>query len=209
VIRVTKYVVGEILEKFSEGVGVNPAFVQAMYTELQQGSTAFVSAEMDEQVSVKSLGGVGVQFALVYLRAVSVPEVPLEQLEDDPNCWHPYLVREIKRMTASAASGTGAAEAGGDAAAGDPMTVNELTASETFHVAKWEKVDKAHDPVGLPRDAGMSLIDEDEEDDTIDQEDEGEGQEEGEGEDGEAEEGEEGEEEEDEEGQGHGPELAV
>jgi hypothetical protein len=205
VVRATKYVVGEILEKFSEGVGVNPAFVQAMYTELQQGSTAFVAVEMDEQESVQSLPGVGVQFALVYLRAVSVPDVPLEVLEDDPNCWNPYLAREIKRMAATAdADETGE---GGNTPGGSPMTINELTASETIHVAKWEKVDKVHKPVGLPRDAGLTLIDEDVEDDTIDEEDEGEGQEEEEsvlGKDGEGEGDEEGE-----EGEGQGPELAT
>jgi hypothetical protein len=178
-----------------------------MYTELQQGSTTFVAAEMDEQESVQSLPGVGVQFALVYLRAVSVPDVPLEVLEDDPNCWLPYLAREIKRMAATADADE--TVEGGNRPGGSPMTINELTASETIHVAKWEKVDKVHKPVGLPRDAGLTLIDEDVEDDTIDEEDEGEGQEEeeeegvlGKGGDGEgAEEGE--------EGEGRGPELAT
>lgn len=141
VARVLKYTVGEILEKYSEGVKVNPAFVQAMYSEMLAGSSATVAVDMASQELVLTLPQVCTVFPTNFLQLKSVSEVLIDAMEDDPNQWHPYMERVTKRMTTNILVSEGARQ---------PLIKQELLVTEAFPVPKWEKIDRQYDAVGLP-----------------------------------------------------------
>ena len=167
--RINKFVVGEILEKYSSGVGVNPAYVQAMYTEMLAGSSLSVQTEM-AAVEPKILAFIAHVLPTALLDAKAVAEVNFEILDEVSDMWHPYLERDIKKMnTEMLRSGENVEETI------KPLVFEELLATETFPMQPWSKIVKDYPPVGLPEDAEFDLLadgEEDEGDDDDDDDDE-------------------------------------
>lgn len=163
--RINKFVVGEILEKYSSGVGVNPAYVQAMYTEMLAGSSLSVKTEM-AAVEPKILAFVAHVLPTALLDGKVVREVTFEALDEGSDMWHPYLERDIKKMnTEMLRSGENFAETI------KPLIFQELLATEAFPMQPWSKIVKDYPPVGLPEDTEFDLVEnEDEKDDDEDEE---------------------------------------
>ncbi len=94
--KICKYVIGEVLEKYSEGIFVDPGFVQSMFQEMTSGNFKEVKDHCHQQ----KCRGVEMKchFNLPPIEAKPAVELKYFLTASAADQWKPFLVTERKRM---------------------------------------------------------------------------------------------------------------
>lgn len=96
IIRLGKFVIGVILDKYHKGISINPAFVQSLYTELLSNSLQEIPFLMN-QVKFKDLE-CETFFSKTLLNMIKPLAITLESYPPREKQWSPVISKERKRM---------------------------------------------------------------------------------------------------------------
>jgi len=142
--KICKYTLGEVLEKYSEGVYVDPAFVQSMYTEMNQGKTREVLA-LVQALPPRALQ-ISATFSLPGIKSKVGEVLGYFITTGAANQWKPFLVRERKRMVTEML----------DKSIVEPMVYINLLNMATVAHNTWTKVEDMYPRLSLPSEAELA-----------------------------------------------------
>lgn len=97
IIRVGKFVISVILDKYSKGIGVNPSFVQSLFTELVNNTLQDVPLMMG-QVVIRQLDYINMLVATNLLKFIQPTLVTLDSYPAREGEWTPFISLERKRL---------------------------------------------------------------------------------------------------------------
>lgn len=142
--NICKYTLGEVLEKYSEGVFVDPAFVQSMYTEMTQGHSSEVIA-LVQAMPPRALQ-ISASFSLPDVKNKKGQVLGYFVTTGAVNQWKPFLVRERKRMVTDML----------DKSIVEPMVYKNLLHMSTVAHNAWTKVEDMYPRLSLPSGAEIA-----------------------------------------------------
>ena len=141
VVAVGKYVIAEILEKFSNGVSVDPTFVQSMYLEITHGNTKQVEQFMDKTL-FKDLGLQLVNGDIGVLQnwPLRDPTWASYKWETNDESWKPYVHQVRIPMETTLL----------DRSPGQPLSHAVYIESDFLPLEQHSKIVTTYDLVGSP-----------------------------------------------------------
>jgi len=142
--KICKYTLGEVLEKYSEGVYVDPAFVQSMYTEMNRGKTKEVLT-LAQSLPPRALQ-ISASFAQPNIKNKVGNVLGYFITTGAMNQWKPFLVRERKRMVTEML----------DKSIVVPMNYKNLLNTATVAHNAWAKVEDMYPRLSLPSKAEIT-----------------------------------------------------
>ncbi len=145
---VGKYVIAEILEKYSKGVNVDPAFVQSMFVEITEGNSSKVAAFMDG-VLFKSITIDLANTDVALFSAKKGHDAEWEYAEENETMWKPYLFRERIHMETQML----------DNSPGQVIAFAEFVPSDPLPVPSYEKIIRDYPRIGLPPEGEWDHVD--------------------------------------------------
>ena len=142
--KICKYTLGEVLEKYSAGVYVDPAFVQSMYTEMKLGNSSEVIAYV-RSLPPRALHN-SPTFSLPDIKNKASDILPYFITVGAADQWKPFLVRERKRMVTEML----------DKTIIEPIKYENLLHLATIPHSIWSKIEDEYPRVKLPSDAEVN-----------------------------------------------------
>ena len=125
---VGKYVIAEILEKYSKGMSVDPAYIQSMFVEITEGNSTKVMGFMDE-VLFKHINIDLANEDVVLFKVKKGCDALWEYAEENETMWKPYLYTERIHMKTQML----------DNAPGQVIAFTEFVTSEPCRCPRTEK----------------------------------------------------------------------
>ena len=146
--KLGKYVIGEILEKYSAGISVDPVFVQSMFTEMTAGHSDEVIKSMKNcEPQIVSLSPV---FTGESVEKKKLCEVAYLTQKPTKEQWNPYIIRTRTRMVTDML----------DKSIIAPIVHEEVNITEANLTGHWGKIVEEHPKCVLPAANEMKGIDE-------------------------------------------------
>lgn len=96
--KITKHIIGIVLDDYAMGAGVHPSFIQSMYTEIQDRSSAEIPTFMLSVHPITSLPKVGIKLPHELINEKVVATYPA--FVEKETQWNHILVNEKKAMRA-------------------------------------------------------------------------------------------------------------
>lgn len=141
VIAVGKYVIAKILEKYSKGVSVDPAFVQSMFVEITHGNATqvehFIDGTLFKDLGMTLANG---ELTVLHERSTRDPTWAYYKWETNDDEWKPYL-HQVRIPMATTLL---------DRSAGQPLPHTAYIDSDFLQLEQHSKIVAKYDHVANP-----------------------------------------------------------
>jgi hypothetical protein len=142
--KVCKLVIGEILEKYSEGIFIEPGFVDSMFNEMTNGNFKAVADYVDtskpRQLNITPLFESKNKNKNDFIFIGKLLNYYVTTSTIDTGLWKPYLVIKREKMVTEML----------DKSIIIPASYIKMIPAATRIDSKWSKVEETHERLGLP-----------------------------------------------------------